>query len=82
MLLFNLAKDPEAQHNLADGEEHQERLRRLFRRLLETQKATGHELDLRSFPRNWPSHAGRVTRQAPVRTNPQSLSGHWPVVSR
>lgn len=47
MLLFNLAKAPEAQHNLAEGEEHQERLRRLFRRLLQTQKATGHELALR-----------------------------------
>ncbi len=46
VLLFNLAKDPQEMHNLAESAEYDATVKRLFARLIELQKETGDSLDL------------------------------------
>lgn len=50
-VLYNVAKDPQELHDLADEKQHQKTIAKLFAKLLELQKETGDELDLKAaFP--------------------------------
>ena len=50
-ILYNIANDPLELHDLADRKKHQPTLSKLFAKLLELQKETGDELDLKAaFP--------------------------------
>ena len=48
VLLFDLKKDPHEMNNLANKPEHKSTAKKLFTRLLELQKETGDELDLKA----------------------------------
>jgi len=49
VFLFNLKKDPLEMENLAGKRRYRSRIKKLFARLLELQKQTGDELDLKSI---------------------------------
>ena len=44
--MYNLRKDPQEIHDLADDTQHAMRIKSLFGRLLKLQKETGDSLDL------------------------------------
>jgi len=49
VLLFNLKKDPQEMTNLAEKRESKQRIKTLFAKLVELQKETGDELDLKAI---------------------------------
>ena len=49
VFLFDLKKDPEEMEDLAGKKRHNKRMKKLFARLLELQKETGDELDLKAI---------------------------------
>ncbi|MEM9986271.1 MAG: sulfatase-like hydrolase/transferase, partial [Bacteroidota bacterium] len=49
ILLFDLATDPEEQHDLAEAPENQEKVKQLFQDLIKMQKKMGDTLDLSSL---------------------------------
>ena len=49
IFLYNLKKDPEELEDLAGKKRYKKRMKKLFARLLELQKETGDELDLKAI---------------------------------
>ena len=49
VFLFNLKKDPQEMKSLAESRKYRKRIKKLFAKLLELQKETGDELDLKAI---------------------------------